>query len=377
MDALYYVVSFLVIINIIVFVHEYGHYSAARSIGVGISTFSIGMGPEVFGFTDKNGTRWRCSLFPVGGYVMMLGDGDIASGTEDEKSLDGLSEQEKSKSITRKSAWEKMYVAFMGPLFNYIYAIAVIVLMSFFYGYPVQRTHVGMVMENSPAAKVGIAKGDRILSIDGKEVKKFQDVLIAISENNSDHLNIVIERNNETKTFSVIPEIQKYRTWFGGTKSRKLIGIASGTPVFEKRPFVESVRLAFSECISSTKEMCHVFGKLFSGKQSIDNFGGIVRMGQIAGDLSKSGNFAMLIVFTVVLSLNLGFINLFPLPVLDGGRILICFVEKIAGRKFNEKAQEYIMIVCAVLLISLMILMTINDIMRVETINKFVMKFVR
>ena len=173
------------------------------------------------------------------------------------------------------------------------------------------------------------------------------------------------------------PEIKTEKTWFGSTKSRKLVGIASGVPTFEKRSLVDSVRLAVDECVSGTKEMFYVFGKLFSGQQSIDNFGGVIRMGQIAGELSKSGNFAMLILFTVTLSLNLGFINLFPLPVLDGGRILICFVEKIIGRKLNEKMQEQVMIVCALFLVFMMIVMTINDIMHVEVINKFVMKFIR
>lgn len=377
MDIVYYVLSFLIVINVIVFVHEYGHYLAAKSVGVGVSTFSIGMGPEIFGFTDKSGTRWSFSLFPVGGYVMMLGDGDIASATEDEKAIEGLSEEEKSKSITRKSEWEKMYIAFMGPFFNYVYAFVVVCAMAFFYGMPAQQAIIGKVMEKSPAEKVGLIEGDRILSVDGQKTDKFRDVLMAIGNNTSGKVSMVIQRDKETKSIEVEPEIKTEKTWFGGSKSRKLIGIMSGTPTFEKKSFVESVKVAFDECVSSTKEMFYVFGKLFSGKQSIDNFGGFVRMGQIAGDLSKSGNFAMLIIFTVTLSLNLGFINLFPLPVLDGGRILICFVEKVIGRKLNEKMQEYVMMTCAILLIGLMLFMTVNDVMHVEAINKFVTGFMK
>lgn len=377
MDIVYYVLSFLIVINVIVFVHEYGHYLAAKSVGVGVSTFSIGMGPEVFGFTDKSGTRWSFSLFPVGGYVMMLGDGDIASATEDEKSIENLSEEEKSKSITRKSEWEKIYIAFMGPFFNYVYAFVVVCAMAFFYGMPAQQAIVGKVMEGSPAEKVGLMEGDRILSVDGKKTDRFRDVLMAIGDNTSEKVAMTIQRNNETKNIEVSPEVQTEKTWFGGTKSRKIVGIMSGTPVFEKKSFGEAIVVAFDECVSSTKEMFYVFGKLFSGKQSIDNFGGFVRMGKMAGDISKSGNFAMLIMFTVTLSLNLGFINLFPLPVLDGGRILICFVEKIIGRKLNEKMQEYVMTIFAILLIGLMLFMTVNDVMHVESINKFVMNIIK
>jgi len=377
MDFIYYVLSFLLIINVIVFVHEYGHYLAARLSGVSISKFSIGMGPELFGFNDKNGTRWCFSLLPIGGYVMMLGDGDASSTTEDEKTLEGLSEEEKSKSITRKSAWAKMFIAFMGPFFNYVYAFVVVAVMAFFYGMPNNSAVVGSVLSNSPAANAGIESGDKILSVDGKSVTRFRDVLMAIGNNKSGSIDFVIDRNGQEKKMVIKPEIKTEKTWFGSTKSRKLVGIASGVPTFEKRSLVDSVKLAVDECISGTKEMFYVFGKLFSGQQSIDNFGGVIRMGQIAGELSKSGNFAMLILFTVTLSLNLGFINLFPLPVLDGGRILICFVEKIIGRKLNEKMQEQVMIVCALFLVFMMIVMTINDIMHVEVINKFVMKFIR
>jgi len=377
MDFIYYVLSFLLIINVIVFVHEYGHYLAARLSGVSISKFSIGMGPELFGFNDKNGTRWCFSLLPIGGYVMMLGDGDASSTTEDEKTLEGLSEEEKSKSITRKSAWAKMFIAFMGPFFNYVYAFVVVAVMAFFYGMPNNSAVVGNVLSNSPAANAGIEAGDKILSVDGKSVTRFRDVLMAIGNNKSGSIDFVIDRSGQEKKMVIKPEIKTEKTWFGSTKSRKLVGIASGVPTFEKRSLVDSVKLAVDECISGTKEMFYVFGKLFSGQQSIDNFGGVIRMGQIAGELSKSGNFAMLILFTVTLSLNLGFINLFPLPVLDGGRILICFVEKIIGRKLNEKMQEQVMIVCALFLVFMMIVMTINDIMHVEVINKFVMKFIR
>jgi regulator of sigma E protease len=353
-------------------VHEYGHLLAAKSVGIKVTTFSLGIGPEIFGFNDKRGTRWRISLLPIGGYVMMLGDGDIASATEDEESLKNLSEEDKKQSFLTKSNWEKMWVAFCGPLFNYIYAFVVIAVMSFCYGVPTYNPVVGEVLKDSPAAKSGIQSGDRIISIDNHAVKKYREVLIKIADNESGKINLVIERNGIQQQISVVPEIRETKRLTGGVKKTKIIGIRPENPVFVKETFSNSLRLAVGECIYSTKEMCKVFTKLFAGKKSIDDFGGVVRMAEIAGDLSKSGNFALLVMLTVTLSLNLGFINLFPLPVLDGGRILISFLEEITRKKLNKTLQEYIMIACAILLIFLMLVTTVNDVLRIETVNKFV-----
>lgn len=374
MDFIYYILAFLVVINIVVFVHEYGHYIAARSRGVAVSTFSIGMGSEIYGFTDKNGTRWAFSALPVGGYVMMLGDGDIASATEDEKSLEELSEEDKKRSITRKSEWEKIYIAFMGPFFNYLYAFIVLVLMAWLYGAPTDQAIIGKVLEGSAAQQAGLLEGDQVVRIDGKKTNKFRDVLIGIGSNKSGVIEMTVYRNGELKKINVSPKVTTEKAWFGGTKTKKLVGIMSAPPKFEKRSFLEAIGNAGRECFASTKEMFFVFGKLFSGQQSMDNFGGFVRMGQIAGDLAKTGNLALLIMFTVTLSLNLGFVNLLPLPVLDGGRIVICFTEKILGRKLPEKIQEYVMMGCAIFLVALMLFMTINDITRVEWFQKLLGK---
>ncbi|MDR0968285.1 MAG: RIP metalloprotease [Holosporaceae bacterium] len=376
MSFVYYFISFFLIINVIVLVHEYGHYLAAKSAGVKVETFSLGMGPEICGFTDKHGTRWRFSLLPIGGYVMMLGDGDIASSTEDEESLKGLSEKERKRSVTEKSNWEKILISFSGPFFNYIYAFVVVVGMSFFYGVPMNEPIVGSVLKDSPAEKIGILAGDRIISVDGRAVGKFRDVLIGISNNESGKIDFVIERNGVSKKIEIVPEIKETKKLIGGTKKAKLVGIRSGDPVFVKKNFIDSIKAGFQECVSVTLEMCQVISRLFVGKKSIDDFGGIVRMAEVAGDLSKSGNFAMLIIFTVQLSLSLGFLNLFPLPVLDGGNILISLIEQVIGRKLNTKMKEYVMTACGILLIFLMLWVTLNDVLRLEAVNKFVSRFI-
>lgn len=374
MSFVYYFLSFFLIINVIVFVHEFGHFQAARKMGVKVSTFSLGMGPELFGFEDKHGTRWIFSAFPIGGYVMMLGDGDASSMTEDKESLKGLSEEEKKQSFYAKSNWAKIWIAFCGPFFNYIYAFAVIVFMSFFCGLPNYEPVVSFVKQGSPAELSGIKAGDRILYVDDKRVEKFRDISFGILCSDNEKVKFTLERDGVIQNVEVEPKIKEEKKPWGTTKKTKVVGIGRGEPVYVKSGLLGSVKIAFRDCWNSTVEMFSVFSRLFSGKSSIDNFGGIVRMTKEAGDLSKSGNFTQLIMFTVMLSLNLGFINLFPLPVLDGGRIFICFVEEITGKKLNEKLQEYLMIGCMIFLIFLMLITTVNDILNIETVSNFIFK---
>lgn len=372
MSIFYYIISFFVIINIIVFVHEFGHYYAARSIGVKVTTFSIGMGPELFGFTDKNGTRWCFSMIPVGGYVMVLGDADASSTTEDEELMANLSEDQKKESIFSKNNWEKMLFAFAGPFANYIYAFVVTLFMALSFGVPKYDPVVGGVLENSAAERAGFLAGDKIISVNGESVIRYRDILINIANSESEILNFSVERNGTVLSIDVIPDIKEKKKAFGGTKKTKLIGIKSMEPVFERMSLIDAIVRAFNDCVYATKELSKMLVHLFSGKKSLDDFGGVVRMASMAGDLSQSGNFALLIMFTVTLSLNLGFINLFPMPVLDGGRILICFIEQIRNRKINQKLLENVMMVCALLLMFLMLVTTVNDILRIEMVSNFI-----
>ena len=369
--------SFAIIINLIVVVHEYGHFQAARRAGVTVSKFSIGMGPELFGFTDKLGTRWCFAAFPVGGYVLMLGDGDISSTTDNSEEIAKLSEEEKQHTFESKTNWQKMWIAFCGPLFNYIYAIVVLIFMGFFVGIPKYAPIAETVKAGSPADLCGMHVGDKILSIDGKPVNNFRDVTLGIHFSEGETIKFEIERAGDIHEVIVHPEIIEEKKPWGSVRKRKVVGIGSGSPIFEKSGFVDSVVNAFKFCWKSTVEMSGLFGRLFSGKSSIDNFGGVVQIARTSGNLSQSGSIGLLIMFTITLSLNLGFINLLPLPILDGGRIVISMIEQIIGRKVNEKFLEYIMVACMILLIFVMLLTTVNDIFNIEMVRNFVSNFMR
>jgi regulator of sigma E protease len=363
-----------VIINLIVLSHELGHYWAARKVGVKVTTFSLGMGPELFGFDDKNGTRWCFSLLPIGGYIMMLGDADVSSTTESEESIKDLSEEEKEKSIIYKNNWEKMWIAFAGPLANYIYSFMVLLAIGMFYGVPKHIPVIGEVLKDSPAAAAGLLPGDRIHSLDGNIIEKFRDMQVVIANSDNEKFVFEVERGGNRLLIDVRPKITETKRIIGGTKKTKLVGLKSAAPVFERLSPINSLKNALQECITTTVEMTQTLSRLFSGKKSLDDFGGVVYMASVAGGMCEDGNFAMLVMFTTMLSLNLGFINLFPLPVLDGGRIFLCFVEETTGRKIDEKIMEYVMVVCALLLILLMLATTVNDVLKIESVSKFVSK---
>ena len=377
MVILHYLIAFFVVINLIVVVHEYGHYLAARKVGAKVVKFSLGMGPELCGCDDKNGTRWCISAFPVGGFVMMLGDGDVSSTTTDEELINQLSEEEKKQTITSKSNWEKIMVSFAGPFFNYVYAFVVLILLSCSCGLPKYDTTIGEVLKESAAEEAGLQKGDKILLVNNLKVEKFGEIARKIREIDAEKFNFLIERNGEKFLTEITPKIKEKKKLFGGVNRIKLLGIKQGNPIFEKKSFIESVSIAFDECVRMTKMMADSIAKIFYGQRSLDDFGSVVHMASVVGELSQSGNFALIIMFTITLSLNLGFINLLPLPVLDGGNIFFCLIEEISGRKINQTVQEYVMIFFAILLILLMLIMMANDIIRFDAVNDFITNLLR
>lgn len=371
-DFIYSIIAFFCVINVIVVTHEFGHYLAARKCGVKVERFSLGMGPEICGFTDKNGTRWMLSVFPVGGYVMMLGDADAASATEDKELYKKLSKEEKKLSIFAKNNFEKIFISFCGPLFNYIYAFILLFFVGIFHGAPVINPVVGEVIENSAAQKAGFLAGDIIESADGELIHDYRDINIAIFKSQEgESIKFTIKRDGVLQTINATPEIQESKGLLG-TKKQKILGIKSGETVYVKKSVLESIGFAFNYCVDRTTEFFQVFKKLFTGAESCENLRGVVYMANVSGHLLADGKIFSLIMFTITLSLNLGFVNLLPLPVLDGGNIVICAIEEVLGRKLNDKFRDYLMGAFAFFLIALMLFTVVNDVIKIYSVNKFI-----
>lgn len=368
MDSFYYVVAFLLVITAIVFVHELGHYLAARHAGVKILKFSIGMGPELFGITDKHGTRWSFSLLPVGGYVTMLGDGDIAS-SQSSETITQLSEEDKKGAFHLKSNWQKMWISFCGPFANYIYAFVVMAGIFIISGVPTNTPEIASVLPNSPAQIAGLMKGDVIKCINDIEITRSEKVINVVNSHKTDKLKVIVEREGRELSFDIVPTAQEKRSLFGKKKGYKYIGVLFDSSRTEKVGVFKAIQQSFIGCMDTTVGMFSLIRKLFTGQQSIDNLGGFVYMASVTGDIAKTGNIIMLLMFTVTISLNLGFINLLPFPVVDGGNILVNIIEQCIGRPINRKLMDYIMSGGAICLIFLMLLTTLNDILRLKAVN--------
>lgn len=373
-NSLYYIVSFLLVITLVVFVHEFGHYWAARRAGVKVLKFSIGMGPELFGYTDKRGTRWCFSMIPVGGFVMMLGDEDISS-SQPNRNISRLSEEEKAMAFHMKSNFQKMWISFCGPFANYIYAFVVMALIFICAGAPIRDAEIRDLLPEGPAQVAGLLQGDIIKSINGREITRSEQVAAAVNSSKEKILNVVVERAGEQISYEVAPTTLEKKSLFGKKKISRHLGVSFGSQRYEKVTFLEAIQKSFTECVYSTRMMLSLFKNLLSGRQSMDNLGGFVYMATVSGDIAKTGNIVMLLMFTVTLSLNLGFINLLPFPVVDGGNILVNLIEQCLGRPINRKLMDCIMMIGVIALIVLMLLTTMNDILRIEAVNNWIQSF--
>lgn len=442
-----YVLPFLVILSVLVFVHEWGHYIVARWCGVHVETFSIGFGPELFGWTDSKNTRWKVSLIPLGGYVQMYGDTDPSSAhskaelLEDDKKRP-MTVEEINKAFFSKTVWQRAAIVFAGPAINFIFAIALLVILYTSVGKPVTPPIAAAVMVNGAGYSAGIEPHDRIISIDGNKIQSFNDIQrqVAISLNRP--LDLEIWRDGQIVNVTVTPTIDTMEDRFGFTQSRGLIGIMStdkgidphsvktlngrdisqlsdvqridrldsaigkdsliGLPAADGEITEVSVRIvgkgeiegegdeksvnlfltevadkeiveyspskamgaALEETWFIVKGTMEALGQIITGTRSPTELGGIVRIGAIAGDAAKLGMIAI-ITFTALLSINLGLINLFPIPLLDGGHLVFYAYEAVFKKPMSEKVMDYALKFGMVFLIGLMAFANINDIVQI------------
>ncbi|MDD3020978.1 MAG: RIP metalloprotease RseP [Alphaproteobacteria bacterium] len=447
-----YGATFLAVLGILVFVHEWGHYIVARLCGVRVEVFSIGFGKEIWGWTAKSGTRWKVSLFPLGGYVKMFGDLDPASAGHSEEIEDGsgqvreMTQDERSVAFFSKSVWKRALIVFAGPAINFLFAIAILSILYMAIGRPVTPPQVTGVEIGGAAEKAGLLPQDIIKSIDGQKIVSFDEVRRFVMLRLDQEMIFQIERDGNLMDVSVTPIKMTDTDRFGFVHERGYLGVIGpangidmshisavngqdtkgnltlahdliaknlgqdiriktsidthesellikppvemneqiskpeseyynalflgvrpGNEIISYGP-VGALGVAISETWSITTETLKAVGQMVTGTRSAKELGGIIRIGAIAGDMAQQG-FISIVVFTALLSINLGLINLFPIPMLDGGHLLFYGVEAIRGKPISERVQEYAFRFGLVVLVSLMAFSNLNDVLQMFVFN--------
>ncbi len=369
-NIVYYVVPFLILLGILVFVHEFGHFIVARKSGVSVSAFSLGFGKELWSITDKKGTVWKISAIPLGGYCQFLGDADESSSTA-EVDLSKYTPEEQKHLFALQSPIKKLAISVAGPLFNYLFAFIIFFGLFFFIGSYDIPPVVSDVIENSPAQKAGIMKNDKVLEINGVKIENWSDIHKEISVTVSE-ATLKIERNNEIINVVIPLETMDY-AYDDQEKpiKRRMIGIKGEAKQFreikDNYKFIDSIKKAAIEIYDVTDMTLRGVGQMIIGERSSEDVGGIIRIAEMSGDISKSRSFWDFLSFMALLSINLGLINLFPIPLLDGGHVIIYLLEIVSRRELNKKFKDYLFRFGLGFILFLMVFATWNDIKHLIT----------
>jgi len=359
-----YIIPFIVLITIVVFVHEYGHYYFARRYGVGVTDFSIGFGKEIFGFNDKKGTRWKFCLIPLGGYVKFFGDRNVYSQTEQEEILKKYSKADQKKLFVTKPIYQRALIVAGGPLANFLLAILIFSCIYMFVGKDFTPAKIQEVTIESSAEKAGLKKDDIIIAINNNKIESILEVSTFINTSSAKKINIKILRNQKELTFVAEPKLIDSKDPFGNSIKKKIIGIkiSPATDGFNKKKLgpTQAIYYSIKEIWFVTKTTIKFIGSLFQGKGDTSQLGGPIKIAQISGQVMEFGILAFLSTVAYI-SISLGLINLFPIPLLDGGHLMFYLFEKILGRPLKQATQEGFFRIGLFFLISLMVFTTFND----------------
>jgi regulator of sigma E protease len=350
-------IAFLGAIGPLVFIHEYGHYIVGRWCGIGAETFSIGFGREVVGWTDKRGTRWKVGWLPLGGYVRFTGDMDPASMGKD---LDKLPPELRERSFHAKPVWQRALVVFAGPAANFLLAILIFAGFIAAFGAPRTPAVVSSVVADTPAASIGLQKGDRILSINDQEVEGFGELADYARLRPGEDVILRFERRGEPlEARTRLASVQE-KDRFGNSFRIGRLGIVTSDIRFEKIPVTELIPEAVGITARTIENTALGLWQIISGRRPIEELGGPIKMAQVAGQVASIGpwEFVQLLAF---FSINLGFINLLPVPMLDGGHLALYAVEAVRRRPLGERAQEWLFRGGLAALMTLMLVATFND----------------
>lgn len=367
-----YALPFLFVLTVVVFVHELGHFLVARLCGVRVLTFSIGFGPEIAGFYDRQGTRWRFAAIPLGGYVKFLGDENAAS-VPDHEVLASLRPDERRVSFAGQSVAKRSAIVAAGPLANFILAIVVFAAIFMFNGRMEMAPVVDRLQPGSAAEAAGFLPGDKILSIDGRAIRTFSDMQRIVSASADQRLEIEVQRGADTVMLKATPQLREIQDGFGGTQRVGVLGISRSTAdanaiTVQRYGFFDAVALGAEETWFVVTRTGHFLAGLVAGRESADQLGGPLRIAQVSGQVATAGIVA-LFNLVAVLSVSIGLLNLVPIPMLDGGHLLFYGLEALRGRPLSERVQEMGLRIGLALVLMLMLFATWNDIVFLSSLG--------
>jgi len=364
-----YMVPFLFVLTIVVFFHELGHFLIARWCGIKVLVFSIGFGPEIIGFYDRYGTRWKISAVPLGGYVKFFGDENAAS-VPDHEAAASMTDAEKAVSFIHKPVGPRAAVVAAGPIANFILAIAIFAVIFMTVGKQTTSARVDTVQPGSAAASAGFMPGDLVMTIGGEKIDSFADMQRIVSINAGEPLSVEVERGGVHVTLRATPQLREIKDNFGNIHRLGVLGIsrsmAPGDVKTERLGPVQAVVMGAQETWFVVDRTLSYIGGVFTGREAADQLGGPIRIAQVSGQVASAG-FTALIHLTAVLSISIGLLNLFPIPLLDGGHLLFYLIEAIRGRPLSERAQELGFRIGLAIVVMLMIFATFNDILHLAT----------
>ena len=363
-----YIVPFLFVLTIVVFFHELGHFLVARWCGVKVLAFSIGFGPEIVGFNDRYGTRWKIAAIPLGGYVKFLGD-DNAASVPDHEAAAAMSEEEKAVSFVHKPVGPRAAVVVAGPIANFVLAVAIFAGIFMVVGKQTTSARVDTVQPASAAQAAGFKPGDLVVAINGEKIDSFSDMQRIVSVSAGEPLNIEVERGGVHVTLKATPQLKEIKDNFGNKHRLGVLGIsrsmAPGDIKTQKVGPLQAVVMGAQETWFVVDRTLAYIGGVFTGREDADQLGGPIRIAQVSGQVCHT--FPACMHLTAVLSVSIGLLNLFPIPLLDGGHLLFYAIEAIRGRPLSERAQEVGFRIGLAIVVMLMIFATFNDILHLAT----------
>ena len=359
-----YILPFIALIVVVVFIHEYGHYYFAKRYGVGVTDFSIGFGKEMFGWNDKSGTRWKVCVIPLGGYVKFFGDRNVYSQADNEKIIKEYSKEDQEKLFVLKPLYQRALIVFGGPLANFLLAILIFFSIYTFAGKDFTPAVINEVQKDSPAMVAGLKDNDIVISIDGNEVKSIMDVSKFITMSTDEFISFTIKRFDQELIFRVKPNLVNSEDNLGNKINKRMIGIKLGAYNNEvnhvKLGPSKAIYYAVNEVYYVTTSSLKYLGSMIAGNGDSSQLGGPIRIAKISGQVAEFGILPFISLMAYI-SISLGLINLFPIPMLDGGHLMFYGIEKVLGRPLSQKTQEGFFRIGMFLLLSLMFFTTFND----------------